>query len=60
MKKNILIKEKSDKGVLRLIMNNSDQKNPLSETLMGELMDGATATDLVLTIVELLRKEGVV
>ena len=39
MKKNILIKEKSDKGVLRLIMNNSDQKNPLSEILMGELMD---------------------
>ena len=30
MKENlkILIKEKSDKGVLRLIMNDSDQKNP--------------------------------
>ncbi len=46
MKKNILIKEKSDKGVLRLIMNNSDQKNPLSETLMGELMDEIKAASL--------------
>ncbi|MDC0028413.1 enoyl-CoA hydratase [Gammaproteobacteria bacterium] len=36
---NILIKEKSDKGVLRLIMNNSDQKNPLSESMMSVLMD---------------------
>ena len=43
---NILIKEKSDKGVLRLIMNNSDQKNPLSETLMGELMDEIKAASL--------------
>ena len=41
MKKNlnILIKEKSDKGVLRLTMNNSDQKNPLSESMMSMLMD---------------------
>ena len=46
MKKNILIKEKSDKGVLRLIMNNSDQKNPLSEILMGELMDEIKAASL--------------
>ena len=46
MKKNILIKEKSDKGVLRLIMNNSDQKNPLSEILMGELMDEIKALSL--------------
>ena len=46
MKKNILIKEKSDKGVLRLIMNNSDQKNPLSETLMGELMHEIKAASL--------------
>ena len=46
MKKNILIKEKSDKGVLRLIMNNSDQKTPLSETLMGELMDEIKAASL--------------
>ncbi len=36
---NMLIKEKSDKGVLRLIMNNSDQKNPLSEGMMSMLMD---------------------
>ena len=36
---NILIKEKSDKGVLRLTMNNSDQKNPLSESMMSMLMD---------------------
>ena len=36
---NILIKEKSDQGVLRLIMNNSDQKNPLSESMMSALID---------------------
>ena len=36
---NILIKEKSEKGVLRLTMNNSDQKNPLSENMMSMLMD---------------------
>jgi len=36
---NILIKEKSEKGVLRLTMNNSDQKNPLSESMMSMLMD---------------------
>ena len=36
---NILIKERSDKGILRLIMNNSDQKNPLSEKMMSMLMD---------------------
>ena len=36
---NILIKKKSDKGVLRLVMNNSDQKNPLSESMMSMLMD---------------------
>ena len=36
---NILIKEKSEKGVLRLTMNNSDQKNPLSESMMSTLMD---------------------
>tara|TARA_X000000368_G_scaffold8792_1_gene6895 strand:+ start:295 stop:1098 length:804 start_codon:yes stop_codon:yes gene_type:complete len=35
---NILIKEKSEKGVLRLTMNNSDQKNPLSESMMSMLM----------------------
>jgi len=36
---NILIKEKSEKGVLRLTMNNADQKNPLSENMMSMLMD---------------------
>ena len=36
---NILIKEKSDKGVLRLIMNNTDQKNPLSESMMSMLLE---------------------
>jgi len=36
---NILIKEKSEKGVLRLTMNNSDQKNPLSENMMSMLME---------------------
>ena len=36
---NILIKEKSEKGVLRLTMNNSDQKNPLSQKLMNTLID---------------------
>ena len=41
MKENlsILIKKKSEKGVLRLTMNNSDQKNPLSENMMSMLMD---------------------
>ena len=41
MKKNleILIKAKSNKGVLRLTMNNPDKKNPLSESMMGTLME---------------------
>ena len=41
MKENskILIKEKSDKGVLRLVMNNLDQKNALSENMMNILID---------------------
>ena len=41
MKENskILIKEKSDEGILRLIMNNSDQGNALSESMMSILMD---------------------
>ena len=34
---NILTKEKSDKGVLRLTMNNPDQKNPLSESMMSSI-----------------------
>ena len=37
MNENILIKEKSERGILRLTMNNSDQKNPLSEIMMSLL-----------------------
>ena len=51
---NILIKEKSDEGVLRLIMNNSDQKNPLSESMMCMLMDeikGASSDQSIRVIV---------
>ena len=42
MKENleILIKEKSDKGVLRLTMNNPNKKIPLSESMMSILMEG--------------------
>ena len=36
---NILIKDKSDTGILRLVMNNSDQRNPLSESMMSALMN---------------------
>ena len=32
-----LIKEKSDKGVLRLVMNNLDYKNALSNKMMSML-----------------------
>ena len=41
MKENlkILIKESCDKGVLRLVMNNLDQKNALSENMMNILID---------------------
>ena len=39
MNENILIKEKSERGILRLTMNNSDQKNPLSEIMMSLLAD---------------------
>ncbi len=35
----ILIKEKSSKGILRLTMNNLDQKNALSESMIGILKD---------------------
>ena len=35
----ILIKEKSSKGILRLTMNNLDQKNTLSETMISILKD---------------------
>ena len=51
---NILIKEKSDKGVLRLIMNNTDQKNPLSESMMSMLMEeikGASSDQSIRVIV---------
>ena len=41
MKENlkIIIKETTDKGVLRLVMNNLDQKNALSENMMSILID---------------------
>ena len=41
MKENlkILIKESCDNGVLRLVMNNLDQKNALSENMMNILID---------------------
>ena len=51
---NILIKEKSDKGVLRLIMNNTDQKNPLSESMMSMLIEeikGASSDQSIRVIV---------
>ena len=51
---NILIKEKSNKGVLRLIMNNADKKNPLSESMMSMLMEqikGASSDQSVRVIV---------
>ena len=56
MKENlkILIKEKSDKGILRLIMNNLDQKNALSENMMSILMDeikGASSDQSIKVIV---------
>ena len=35
----ILIKESCDNGVLRLVMNNLDQKNALSENMMNILID---------------------
>ena len=49
-----LIKEKSDHGVLRLIMNNSDQGNALSESMMSILMDeikGASSDQSIKVIV---------
>ena len=41
MKENleILMKAKSNQGVLRLTMNNPDKKNPLSESMMSILME---------------------
>jgi len=56
MKENlkILIKEKSDEGVLRLIMNNLDQGNALSESMMSILMDeikGASSDQSIKVIV---------
>ena len=56
MKENskILIKEKSDRGVLRLLMNNLDQKNALSESMMSILMEeikGASSDPSIKVIV---------
>ena len=49
-----LIKEKSDHGILRLIMNNLDQGNALSEGMMSILMDeikGASSDQSIKVIV---------
>jgi len=56
MKENlkILIKEQSDEGVLRLIMNNLDQKNALSESMMSILIDeikGASSDQSIKVII---------
>ncbi len=51
----ILIKQKSDKGILRLIMNNSDQKNPLSEEMIRLLIDeiGGASSDRSIRVIVL-------
>ena len=48
MQKNskLIIKEKSDEGVLRLVMNNLDQKNALSQSMMSILIDEIKTTSL--------------
>ncbi len=50
----ILIEESCDKGVLRLVMNNLDQKNALSESMMSILMEeikGASSDPSIKVIV---------
>ncbi len=42
----LIIKEKSDEGVLRLVMNNLDQKNALSQSMMSILIDEIKTTSL--------------
>ena len=52
MKKNleILIKAKSNKRVLRLTMNNPDKNNPLSQSMMGTLMEEIKDASLVKSV----------
>ena len=53
----ILIKEKSSKGILRLTMNNIDQKNALSETMISILKDELeeASTDQSIRVIVLAR-----
>ena len=63
MKENlkILIKEKSGKGVLRLIMNNLDQRNALSKNMMSILMDEikSASSDQSIKVIVLAAKGNV-
>ena len=61
MKENLkmLIKERSDQGVMRLVMNNLDHKNALSESMVSTLIDaikGASSDKSIKVIV--LAAEG--
>jgi len=57
----ILIKEKSDKGVLRLVMNNLDYKNALSKKMMGMLADEikSASSDKSIKVIVLAAKGNV-
>ena len=57
----ILIKEKSDKGVLRLVMNNLDYKNALSSKMMGMLRDEieSASSDKSIKVIVLAAKGNV-
>ena len=39
---NILLKSSNDHGILRLTLNDQDNKNALSELMMQELLKGKT------------------
>ena len=57
----ILIKEKSDKGVLRLVMNNLDYKNALSKKMMSMLRDEieSASSDKSIKVIVLAAKGNV-
>jgi len=57
----ILIKEKSDKGVLRLVMNNLDYKNALSNKMMSMLRDEikSASSDKSIKVIVLAAKGNV-
>ncbi len=59
--KKILITEKSNKGVLRLIMNNLDYKNALSKKMMRMLGDEikAASSDKSIKVIVLAAKGNV-